>query len=395
MSKLIKYTVVILATIAAAVLLYQFRVLLLLFLIAIAITATSQPLIAWLKQYRIPGFLAQLVILLLLGLSITGFILLAGPRLSAELQRLANYLLIQYNSAYLVWEAGPAWQQFLFTRLPEPGNLANYLIGSNGELILPAAINLTQNLAGFLSRLFIVLTFSLYWAQDHDRFQRLWLSILPVQQRIPVRSAWQTAEIAVGQYLRHELAMALLAAVLLGTGFALFGLPYPIALAVLAFVGWFIPLLGFAIILIPVFLTALGIGWGAILLTIPFTLLVLMGLKFWLEPKYLRTLRYSSFLIVFWIVVLGSFLGLGGYLAGPVIAVATQTIWEQYLQHRTRPEQVEIQIAELRERYLTAYERYRQIDSEYKTTQLGNIFERLELTLAQTEQLTEEHISGD
>ena len=81
-------------------------------------------------------------------------------------------------------------------------------------------------------------------------------------------AAWRAVEQAIGRYLRQELALALTAALLLGAGYALLGLPYPSALALLAFFGWFIPLLGFAVILIPVFLSALGLGWGYVLLAV-------------------------------------------------------------------------------------------------------------------------------
>jgi predicted PurR-regulated permease PerM len=189
--------------------------------------------------------------------------------------------------------------------------------------------------------------------------------------------------------------MGLVAAILLGVGYALLGLPYPAALALLALMGWLIPLVGFAVILIPVFLSALQLGGGIVFLASAFTLLVLMGLKFWIEPKYLHPRRYSNFLQVFWIVVLGSFMGLGGFLAGPVVAAATQAIREQYLQYRLRPEQVEIQMAALRQRYKDAYTRYAEINEGQPSPELGSFFNRLESTLQSAEQLAENHYKGD
>lgn len=394
MRQVFKYTLIVLAVVSAVVLLYQFRVVVLLLVISLAITAGSRPMIDYLGKLRVPGFLAQLLALVLVLGVVVGFIWLAGPQLTAELQRLTNYLLIQYSSAYQVWEAGEAWQQMAVNRLPEPGNLANYFLGEGGELLLPAAINVTQSVAGFFSRLFVVVAFSLYWAQDQEHFTRLWLSLLPAHRRIPIRNGWQAVERAVGRYLRQELALGVTAGVLLGIGYALLGLPYPAALALLAFLGWFVPLLGFAVILIPVYLTAASFGWVMVALAVAMTLVVLMGLKYWVEPKYLQPVHYSNFLIVFWVVVLGSFLGLGGYLAGPVVAVASQTIWGQYLQYRLRPERVEIQLAVLRERYEAAFTQYSQIKADHPAPQLGSIFDRLEHSLNQTEKLAEDRFPG-
>lgn len=389
MIRILKYSLIVLAAIGAAVLLYQFRVVLLVLLISLAVTAISRPLLVYLGDLHVPGFLAQLLILIVLLAAVGGFILLAGPKLSAEIQHLTNYSLIWYYSAYQVWEGGASWQQIIASRLPEPGNLADYFLGTNGQLLLPAAINLTQNLAAFFSRLFIVLTFSLYWAQDQDRLIRMWLSLLPANQRIPMYNTWQTVEKAVGRYLRYELALGLIAAVLLGTGYTLLGQPYPTTLALLAFFGWFIPILGFTIILIPVYITASVLGWGVVVVSIVFTLSVLIGLKYWIEPKYLHPRLYSSFLIVFWIVVLGSFLGLGGYLAGPVVAVATQALWRQYVRNRSRSGRVETQLATLRERYTEAHEHYGRMSRKHPSPQLGSLFDRLERFLNQTGNLAE------
>lgn len=390
MRQIIKYTLVVLGTISAVILIYQFRIVVLLLVISLALTATSRPLLNYLGRYRIPGFLAQLLILIIVSAAIFGFVILVGPVLTAEIQLLTNYSLVEYNLTYNIWETGPAWQQMIVSRLPEPDRLVDHLVGTDGELLLPTAVNLTQNLATFFSNLFIVLIFSLYLAQDHNQFIRLWLSLLPAHRRIPVRDAWQAMEQSIGQYLRHELALGLLAAMLLGTGYALLGLPYYAALAILAFIGWFIPLLGFAIILIPVFLAALGGGWWLVTMTLAFTLLILLGLKYWIEPKYLHPRYYSSFLIVFWIVVLGSLFGLGGYLAGPVVAVASQTLWIQYLQYRSRPELDEIRLADLRQRYTSIHERYDKARKANPSPQLGSLLDRLEHSLTQTEQLAEE-----
>jgi hypothetical protein len=156
-----------------------------------------------------------------------------------------------------------------------------------------------------------------------------------------------------------------------------------------------VPLLGFAIILIPVILTALSVGLWQVALSVAYTLLVFMGLKYWIEPKYLHSRRYSSFLIVFWIVVLGSFLGVGGYLAGPVVAVATEVIWSQYLQYRSGREFDDLRLAGLTQKYAALHERYVATREEYPSPQLGSLIDRLERSLKKTERLVEERITND
>jgi predicted PurR-regulated permease PerM len=123
----------------------------------------------------------------------------------------------------------------MVTSLPEPGKLVNSLVGVDGELLIPTAINVTQFLAGVISLLFILFAFSMYAAQDQNRFLRLWLTLIPAHQRGPIRTAWLAADQAVGRYLRQQLSLGLVAALLLGLGYGLFGLPYPAGLALLTF----------------------------------------------------------------------------------------------------------------------------------------------------------------
>jgi len=144
--------------------------------------------------------------------------------------------------------------------------------------------------------------------------------------------------------------------------------------------------------LIPVFLTTLGSGWWIMLVSIAYTLLILMGLKYWLEPTYLHPQRYSSFLIVFWIVILGSFMGLGGYLAGPIVAVISQTLWSQYLQYRSRPELDEVRLKDIRQRYAAVIQRYGEVRTNDPSPKLDSLLARLERSLDHTEQLAEERV---
>jgi predicted PurR-regulated permease PerM len=387
MRQVIKYTLVILGTISVVTLVYQFRLLLLLLVVSLALTAATRPMLAHLGKLRIPGFLAQLLILILILAIIFGYISLIGPVLLAEFEYLINTALIRYNAIYRVWQAGSTWQQMMVTSLPEPGKLVNSLVGVDGELLIPTAINVTQFLAGVISSLFILFAFSMYAAQDQNRFLRLWLTLIPAHQRGPIRTAWLAADQAVGRYLRQQLSLGLVAALLLGLGYGLFGLPYPAGLALLTFFFWFVPLIGFAMIIIAVLLSASGLGWGPVLAASSLTILILMGLKYWIEPKYLHPWRYSNLSIVFWIVILGSLMGLGGFVAGPVVAVATQAVWNQYLQYRLKPGQAQIQLTALQQRYLEATARFAEMDVAHPSPELGSILIRLQHYLSQAEPL--------
>ncbi len=99
---------------------------------------------------------------------------------------------------------------------------------------------------------------------------------------------------------------------------------------------------------------------------------------------------------VVWVVVLGSLLGVGGFVAGPIVAVGSEAVWKQYIKFRAnRPEtaEVEAQIAKIRERFSLAYDQYGQIKDQYPSQQLDSIFTRLERSIRKVEKLEESRFS--
>lgn len=393
MNKVLKYTLIILLTMAMVALLYQFRSMIVLLVISLALTATSRPFLNRLSKWRVSGFIAQLLLLVLLVGVFVGIIFLIGPALMKELQTLSTSLFTRYYHAYPTWQEIDSWQKEFLSTLPEPNMLGAYMLGTEDELSMPTALNFTQGVAAFFGKIFMVFIFSLYWAQSQDRFIRMLASLFPAHQRGRIRETWKKAESAVSTYIRQELTLGLIAALLLGFGYSLMGLPYPITMTIVGFISWFIPLIGFALVLLPMYIATLSAGWSMFTLALSYTLLIFLLLKFWLKPKYLGDIRYSSFLITFWIVILGSFLGLGGFLAGPVVALALHAVWGQYLKYRLMPtgrKGLELQIAALQERYATAYKQYAALEKDHPSPQLGSIFERLKETLHQAETLTRE-----
>jgi hypothetical protein len=81
-------------------------------------------------------------------------------------------------------------------------------------------------------------------------------------------------------------------------------------------------------------------------------------------------------------------MGIAGYFAGPLVAVASQTAWSQYLKYRSRPQIHEVRLADIRERYADVIDRYAEVHDP--SPRLESLISRLERTFRHTEMLTEE-----
>ena len=83
--------------------------------------------------------------------------------------------------------------------LPTPENL--FLgITSEPSMALSAVLGFTESIGSVLSGLVIALFLSVYWSVNQNHFERLWLSLIPAEQRKHARNVWRTIEADLGAY---------------------------------------------------------------------------------------------------------------------------------------------------------------------------------------------------
>ncbi len=395
MKRLAGYTAVVLATLGAFVILWQFRSVLILFLLSLVVAAAVRPLLARLVEMGIPAVVA-LILIYLVGLSGLAVILyLIGGQLINELRLLSNYLVVLYDRTYVTWQNGTAFQDAVVSRLPRPGELSEFVTSPEGLQFVQAAMGFTQGLAASIGGLALVIVLSIYWSADQNHFERLWLSALSAGRRVQARQAWRNMETALGAYVRSEFIQAVSAAVLLGLGYGVMGLTYPVLLALLSGVAWLIPLAGVIIILIAALLVGLASGGVVIAaVAVAYTSLVLLFLEYFLEPRLFRNQQYSGLMTILIMLPLVYSYGLIGFVIAPPLAVALQLVinhlFRQYVQ--PQPQLPASELEELEHRYQEVVATFTDITDEEDEPEpippeIANILERLEGLLQEARQL--------
>ncbi len=382
MKRLAGYTALVLVTLLGGVLLWEFRGVLLLFAFSLAIAAALRPLVdrqvarGWRR-----GLSIFLVYVLSLGLAFA-IVWSLGPTLLAEVRLLADGFVIQYDRIYLAWPSGTAFQQGVVGLLPPPNELYTAIAGPSGEAILQSVLGVTANVFQGASQLVIVIFLSLYWAIDQARFERLWLTLLPAEQRARAREIWRAIETGVGSYLRSELIQTLLAGFLLGVGYRLLNLDFPALLAVGSALAWLVPWLGVALALAPVVLLGLSSGPLPVLLAALYTILVFVLLEFMVEPRLHNRRQYNSLLLVLVALALGVEFGLVGVLLAPPLAAAIQILGGHLLTPSSTPavQPVDEQFTALEERLASVQAMVAQSPGE-TTPQVVSMMTRLEALL--------------
>jgi len=326
MKRLATNTIIVLATLGGLMLLWQFWAAIVLFALSLAVAAAVRPATDFGARLHLPRGLSILFTYLIVLAILTGLIVLVAQPLALELARATNQFVGTYEQITIYWPKGTAFQQAVASRLPPPEELYQAMAGDQGLALFRSILGVAQGFMSFLGQLVIVLVLSIYWSADQAHFERLLLSLLPARDRDQARHIWRSIEKGVGAYVRSELIQSLLVVILLGVGYSLIGLRYPIMLSISGAVFWLIPWLGAILAVILPLLAGLAISPQAALLAPVFTLAVLLIMEVVIEPRIFNRRRYSSLLVVLFVVALANLFGIIGIIIAPPLAAATQIL---------------------------------------------------------------------
>jgi predicted PurR-regulated permease PerM len=231
MKRVALVTALILATLLVVFLVWQFRTVVMLFILSLAAAATVRPLINWLVVRKVPAGAALLTVYVLGITTLVVLIAAVSQPLVQETQRVANDFTSSYENALATWPKGNPLQQMIASQLPAVNSLLAQSDGSQGLTLAQTALGFTLSVVDVVSQTFLVLVLSLYWSADQVRFERLWLSLLQTRHRVPARNIWRSVEAGLGAYIRSEFGQSLLAVFVLSIGYFLIGVRYPMPLA--------------------------------------------------------------------------------------------------------------------------------------------------------------------
>jgi predicted PurR-regulated permease PerM len=120
-----------------------------------------------------------------------------------------------------------------------PTNLTSYIPGATAILLHGLSSTVTV-----LVDVFVGLVISFWLLKDGRVLRRQFQDLLPSRLRSEVSFGLDAFSVVVGGYVRAQLLMALLVAILAGAGTAILGVPFPLVIAVATFIFELIPLVG-------------------------------------------------------------------------------------------------------------------------------------------------------
>ncbi|MBF0304948.1 MAG: AI-2E family transporter [Alphaproteobacteria bacterium] len=188
---------------------------------------------------------------------------------------------------------------------------------------------------GALTDMLILMVIGLYFAASPDRQAEGVVRLVPPVHRARARDLLGVTGRALRRFLLGKLAAMTLVGVLVGTGLALIGVPFPIALGVLAGLLDFVPIFGPIVAAVPALLLSIGQEGRQTLMVAALFLAVQQLEGYFVLPLIeKRAVHVPPVLTVVSVVGMGVLLGLPGtILAEPltvVMVVWVRKIWIEW-----------------------------------------------------------------
>jgi predicted PurR-regulated permease PerM len=265
--------VLLLLSVPLLLLLWQLRSLIVLTMISIVLAASIAPIVDWAEQMKVPRWLAVVLIYLGLLATMIGTVLLIGPTIVEQIQRLISQVPVALRNLYNVAEtwalnfnnSRPDLASDLLNQILDVQGLTRWLIRSSQQLLI-RSYSVTTGLVGGVFSLILAIFLSGYMLADSKTLVNNFLRLLP--QPWDERLAAQVMPMSnrMGSYIRGRLLVSSILAIAITVSLSLLGLSdFALGLGAISGVTNLIPFLGPVLGAIPALVVASSQGGWLIL----------------------------------------------------------------------------------------------------------------------------------
>jgi predicted PurR-regulated permease PerM len=296
---------------------------------ALLLTAVLQPLAGRLRRAGLPVLAATWVTLLIAVAVLGGLIMLVANRVSADYPALVGetrHTITQIESLL----AGPPFhlkgngaRNFLNDI---PGYLSKHQALVGGTVLTGGRIA-----AEFFGGLVLMLFVMFFLIKDGERIWAWLLGAMRTQTARRVDRAGHAAWLAVVSYMRGTVAVAAIHATVVGVALSVLGVPLAFPLAVLVFLGAFVPLVGLLVAGgLAILVTLAAKGWVDAVILLGILIIEDQLEAHLLQPQVVgRVIRLHPLAVILALAVGGVLAGIAGVVvAVPVVAVITRAVPE-------------------------------------------------------------------
>jgi len=355
-ARVVGATLVALLVVAGFYVLYRFNSVVFVLFVAIVLATALRPAVAWLGRWRIPPWLAILLLYALIAVGSVGLVLLIAPLLLQQGVSLINSAPDYYAQAleYVRAQSNPLLRG-LADQLPATLPLNTQATVGDGVQLstLGQAVGYLQSFGWGVFSMIALVLIVYFWILDREQIVRSTLLLVPVEQRDGARDVWDALEEKVGAFVRGQSLLCVSVGAVSLAAFLVIGVPNALLLAVLAGVFEAVPYIG------PIFTAALAIvltlaqAPDKLIWVIVACVIIQQIENALLVPRIMgRTVGVNAVVTLLAITAFGSLLGIVGAIMAIPLAVVLQVLFQRVLQTAQQGPSTEVagrdQIAVLR-----------------------------------------------
>jgi len=304
-----------------------FHELLVPLLLAVLLSALLSPVVNLLDRRGLPRVVAVLAVLLATILVIIGLLTLVATQIATGFSDLSNQAVAGLAQMQDWLRDGPL--NVSNAQLDGYLDRARDTVSANSGQLVTGAVTVTSTAAGLFTTGFLAFFLTIFMLYDGRRIFEWVIGLLPRSAEAPVEGAVRRGWVTLVAYVRATVIVAVVDALGIGIGAAIIGIPLAVPLAVLVFLGAFVPIVGATLSgVVAVLVGLVAIGPVAALWMLGVVLLVQLIESHVLQPFLLgRAVDVHPVAVIIAIAAGITLAGIPGALfAVPFIAVANTVI---------------------------------------------------------------------
>lgn len=210
--------------------------------IALLLSALLSPAVRWLLRLGLPRSLATAVVLIGGLAAVAGTLTLVITEFIDGLPQLSDSATQGIRQIQEWLQTGPL--QLSDRQIDSYVDTAETWLDDNTESLTSAGVSTATTLFEVLTGMFLVLFSTFFFLRDGGRIWRFIVRMLPLRARWQVDDAGRASWLTLVAYVRATVLVAFIDAVGIGIAVWILGVPFPLPLAALVFLGAFIPIVG-------------------------------------------------------------------------------------------------------------------------------------------------------
>lgn len=215
--------------------------------LSIFVALGIDPLIRWLEGKKVPRPLAIILVIVTLGLSVTGLLYWILPRLISELRALIAYLPVLVDRILRSdWVENIAGTLSGYLNLNDLAGALTEFLNDPGNLTALGGglLSIGAGLVGGITGGIFVFILTVYFTATLGRTKRAAYRLVPASQRAGFIDIAENTANSISRYLLGNFVLAMTNGLLSAVFLPLIQAPGPLLLAVIAAFGSFVPMVG-------------------------------------------------------------------------------------------------------------------------------------------------------